>query len=65
MTRFDLLKNVTTPEKMADLICDQVRFFKTPERIAENLRSEVSEDELLRVNHIARLGYPLSLDGLQ
>ena len=44
MTRFEVLKRIEKEEQFADLIVGFVEQFKTPEALAEALKTELTEE---------------------
>ena len=65
MKKFDVLKAITDEEKFSDMIFGLIEVKKTPEALAELLKEEMPEKELLHLKEAALNGYPLFLSGLQ
>ena len=60
MTRFEVLKRIEKEEQFADLIVGFVEQYKTPEALAEALKTELTEEGLQALRSTALEGYPLS-----
>lgn len=65
MKKFDVLKAITDEEKFSDMIFGLIEVKKTPEALAELLKEEMPEKELLHLKEAALNGYPLFLSGIQ
>lgn len=65
MKKFDVLKAITDEEKFSDMIFGLIEVKKTPEALAELLKEEMPEKELLHLKEAALNGYPLFLSGRQ
>lgn len=66
MKKFDVLKAITDEEKFSDMVFGLIEVKKTPEALAELLKEEMPEKELLYLKEEAVLnGYPLFLPGIQ
>lgn len=63
--KFDVLKAITDEEKFSDMIFGLIEVKKTPEALAELLKEEMPEKELLHLKEAALNGYPLFLSGIQ
>lgn len=62
MTRFEVLKRIEKEEQFADLIVGFVEQYKTPEALAEALKTELTEEGLQTLRSTALEGYPLSFN---
>lgn len=60
MTRFEVLKRIEKEDQFADLIVGFVEQYKTPEALAEALKTELTEEGLQALRSTALEGYPLS-----
>jgi len=65
MKKFDVLKAITDEEKFSDMVFGLIEVKKTPEAVAELLKEEMPEKELLHLKEAALNGYPLFLSGIQ
>lgn len=65
MKKFDVLKAITDEEKFSDMIFGLIEVKKTPEALAELLKEEMPEKELLHLKEAAFNGYPLFLSGIK
>ena len=65
MKKFDVLKAITDEEKFSDMIFGLIEVKKTPEALAELLKEEMPEKELLHLKEAALNGYPLFFSGMQ
>lgn len=65
MKKFDVLKAITDEEKFSDMVFGLIEVKKTPEELAELLKEEMPEKELLHLKEAALNGYPLFLSGIQ
>lgn len=65
MKKFDVLKAITDEEKFSDMVFGLIEVKKTPEALAELLKEEMPEKELLHLKEAALNGYPLFLSGIQ
>ena len=65
MKKFDVLKAITDEEKFSDMIFGLIEVKKTPEALAELLKEEMPEKELIHLKEAALNGYPLFLSGIQ
>ena len=65
MNKFDVLKAITDEEKFSDMVFGLIEVKKTPEALAELLKEEMPEKELLHLKEAALNGYPLFLSGIQ
>lgn len=61
MKKFDVLKAITDEEKFSDMVFGLIEVKKTPEALAELLKEEMPEKELLHLKEAALNGYPLFL----
>lgn len=57
VTRFEVLKRIEKEEQFADLIVGFVEQFKTPEALAEALKTELTEEGLQALRSTALEGY--------
>lgn len=66
MTRFDALKAVTGVKEFSFHVYHFAVTAGSPEKLAEFLEGELSEEGLQLLKTVAQRGnYPISLDGLQ
>lgn len=65
MKKFDVLKAITDEEKFSDMVFGLIEVKKTPEALAELLKEEMPEKELIHLKEAALNGYPLFLSGIQ
>lgn len=65
MKKFDVLKAITDEEKFSDMVFGLIEVKKTPEALAELLKEEMPEKELLHLKEAALNGYPLFFSGIQ
>lgn len=65
MKKFDVLKAITDEERFSDMLFGLIEVKKTPEALAELLKEEMPEKELIHLKEAALNGYPLFLSGIQ
>lgn len=66
MTKFQVIQQISDPDKFAELIFDMINEADTVDGFKTLIKEELTENQLQTVKSIAdKSDYPLSLDGLQ
>lgn len=66
LNNFQLLKAISDGREFSEMVIALVEEFKTPEKLAEALKKEISEEELRHILEAAQESdYPLFFSGMQ
>ncbi|MBU9739704.1 hypothetical protein [Diplocloster agilis] len=66
MTKFQVIQQISDPDKFAELIFDMINEVDTVDGFKTLIKEELTENQLQTVKSIAdKSDYPLSLEGLQ